>query len=281
MNQETTDIICQQLEQRINDKSLILPMLPKVTSQVLSLVNDVKSDAAALAQLIQSDQALAGHVMRIANSAAYSPSGQMTSLQQAIARLGMQNMAEIAMAATLGPKMFKVKGFESLVKEIWLFSLATAVWAREIARHGRRNVESTFLCGLLVEIGRPVILQTILDISKAEGIEPSHELVNSIIDTYQSRAGAVLADHWKLPTAVKHTITGVDIDTAAEGSQDIVDTVKAARIFAAYSVSDRLYDVKSLSINPYIIEINLYDDDVESLLEKAESVHETIGALNL
>ena len=132
MEQAIIETISQQLEQRIGNKSLVLPMLPQVITQVLSLVNDVDSDASALAKLIQSDQALAGHVMRIANSAAYSPNAKMTSLQQAIARLGMQNIAEIAMAATMGPKMFQAEGFESLIKEIWESSLATAVWAREI-----------------------------------------------------------------------------------------------------------------------------------------------------
>ena len=70
MNASSGDYISQQLEQRIETRSLTLPMLPQVTTQVVALVNNIDSDALALAKLIQSDQALAGHVMRIANSAA-------------------------------------------------------------------------------------------------------------------------------------------------------------------------------------------------------------------
>jgi HD-like signal output (HDOD) protein len=281
MSQSSTEMICQQLEQRIAAKSLALPMLPQVTAQVLQLVNNADSDAAALSKLIQSDQALAGHVMRIANSAAYSPTAKMTSLQQAIARLGMQNIAEIATAATMGPSMFQVAGFEPLIKEIWLSSLATAVWAREIARQGRRNVESTFLCGLLFQIGRPVVLQTVLDISQSDGLEITPDEVSELMDNYQTEVGTVLVNYWQLPSSVSHTINGVNHDTAAEGSQDIVDTVKAARIFAAYTMADRSYDTESLTANPCIVEVNLYADDVQTLLAKADSVHETIGALSL
>ncbi len=280
------DDITQQLEQRIASKTLALPMLPQVTTQVLSVVNDVNSDAAALASLIQSDQALAGHVMRIANSAAYSPTAKMTSLQQAIARLGMQNMAEIAMAATMGPKMFSVQGFEQLIKDIWQSSLATAVWAREIARQGRRNVESTFLCGLLFQIGKPVVLQTVLEITQKDGLEVTPDMVAELMEAYQSQVGTVLSEHWQLPSAVIHTIQGVDSDgpvagLQSNGSQDIVDTVKAARVFSACTLADRSYDADSLSADASVIDINLYTDDVQALLEKAESVHDTINALSL
>jgi HD-like signal output (HDOD) protein len=284
MDQSTIDMIAQQLEQRIASKTLSLPMLPQVTTEVMSLVNDIDSDAAALSKLIQSDQALAGHVMRIANSAAYSPTVKMTSLQQAIARLGMQNIAEIAMAATMGPKMFSVKGFEDIVKDIWQSSLATAVWAREIARQGRRNVESTFLCGLLYQIGRPVVLQTVLDINQNSDDELLPEVVIAMMDKYQTEVGSILADNWQLPAAVKHTIVGV-VDKAGEctaaGAQDIVDTVKAASIFSAVTIADRNYDAAILSADTNIIHINLYTDDVDELLEKAESVHDTIGALSI
>ncbi|MEE8056586.1 MAG: HDOD domain-containing protein [Pseudomonadales bacterium] len=281
MDQATVESISSQLEQRIASKSLVLPMLPQVISQVLTLVNDVDSDAAALALLIQSDQALAGHVMRIANSAAYSPHAKLTSLQQAIARLGMQNMTEIAMAATMGPKLFSVRGFESMVKDIWESSLATAVWARELARQGRRNVESTFLCGLLFQIGKPVVLEAVLDITKTDSAQVDPDWVALLVNQYQQQVGALLADHWQLPVAVVHTINSVDSDGPAEGSQDIVDTVKAARVFSAITQGDRNYDADSLSADPTVVEINMYADDVQQLLAKADRIHDTIGALSL
>ncbi|MFT5693363.1 MAG: HD-like signal output (HDOD) protein [Oceanicoccus sp.] len=281
MEQAVFDFLCQELEKGISTNTLSLPMLSKVTQQVMSLVNDQDSDAAALSQLIQGDPALAGHVMRIANSAAYSPNAKMTSLQQAIARLGMSNIAEIAMAATMGPKMFQTKGFELLVKQIWESSIAIAVWGKEIARQGRRNVESTFLCGLLFQIGRPVVLQAVLEISEKNAIVVDIETLNVLMDKYQTVVGNNLAVHWHLPIAVSHVINGIETDKPAEGSQDIVDAIKAARVFSHTTLSDRNYDAEILSANPYVIENNLYSDDVLKLLDKAGSVHDTIGALAL
>ena len=281
MPQDIIETIGSELEKRMALKALALPMLPQVTTQVLSLVNDVNSDAAELAKIIQSDQALAGHVMRIANSAAYSPNAQMTSLQQAIARLGMQNMAEIAMAATIGPKLFDAKGYESLIKDIWEGSLAIAVWAREIARQGRRNVESTFLCGLLCQIGRPVVLQTVLDIAKQDDVVIDQEVVLQLMKKYQCQVGAELADHWQLPSAVAHTIEGINVDGPAKNFADIVTTIKAAQVFASVTAGDRDYQVDNLIVDPAVIEINLYAEDVQQLIDKADSIHSTIAELSL
>lgn len=281
MEQAVFNFLCQELEQGINDNTLSLPMLPKVTQQVMSLVNDQDSDAAALSRLIQGDPALAGHVMRIANSAAYSPNAKMTSLQQAITRLGMSSIAEIAMAATMGPKLFQAKGFEALVKDIWESSIAIAVWAKEIARQGRRNVESTFLCGLLFQIGRPVVLQAVLELSGREARVVDVETVTALMNKYQRVVGSNLAMQWHLPIGVSHVINGVDSDKPAEGSQDIVEAIKAARVFSQVTLSDRQYDAELLSANPHVIENNLYSDDVLKLLDKADSVQDTIGALSL
>jgi len=112
LEQSAHDAIAVGMDQRIQDESLDLPMLPKVATLVLELVNDVDSDMVTLAKLIQTDPALAGHVMRIANSAAFSTAVKMSSLQQAISRLGMRNVADIALAASMGPALFNAPGFE-------------------------------------------------------------------------------------------------------------------------------------------------------------------------
>jgi HD-like signal output (HDOD) protein len=281
MDQESLNRLNQQLEKVIESKSLQLPMLPQVTTEVMALVNDEDSDAASLANLIQSDQALAGHVMRIANSAAYSPTAKLSSLQQAIARLGMQNITEISMAASMGPKLFQTPGFDELIKSLWGFSLATATWAREIAREGRRNVESAFLSGLLFQIGKPVVLQAALKITDAMGVEPSTDEMEQVMKSYQVKVGCLLAREWHLPQSVLHTIQGVDSEAEITDSKDIVETVRAAREFANITMGDRNYADADLATNPLIIDVNLYAEDVDKLLAKTDSIHGTIEALIL
>ena len=89
-----------------------------------------------------------------------------------------------------------------------------------------------------------------------------------------------MAEHWQLPLAVSHTIGGVEIDGAAEGSQDIVDTIKAAKVFSVCTLSNQYYDIDVLSSDNAVITLNLYVDDVKKLLEKSDSVYETIKELS-
>jgi len=78
----------EQLEQalikRLERGEIELPLLPQVASQVMALTSDPSADAAKLSSLIHQDQALAAHVLRIANSPAYMPRSPVASLQHCL-----------------------------------------------------------------------------------------------------------------------------------------------------------------------------------------------------
>src|SRR5688500_11022317 len=67
-----------------------VPMLPQVATEVLRAAGDKHSDAARLSALIHRDPALAGQVLKVANSPAYLPRMPIVSLQQAVARIGLE-----------------------------------------------------------------------------------------------------------------------------------------------------------------------------------------------
>ena len=54
----------------IDSRGLLLPPLPGVAAEVMASSLDDDADTARLAQLIQTDQGLAGHVLRVVNSPA-------------------------------------------------------------------------------------------------------------------------------------------------------------------------------------------------------------------
>ncbi|MGK0339106.1 MAG: HD-like signal output (HDOD) protein, partial [Candidatus Azotimanducaceae bacterium] len=75
-------------EDQLDRNEITLPVLPEVAATVIQLSTSEDVDAQQLANLIQGDMSLAGHVMRVANSALYRPVTPFVSLQQAITRLG-------------------------------------------------------------------------------------------------------------------------------------------------------------------------------------------------
>lgn len=277
LEQQQLDKMLQQL---IDAGDIDVPMLPEVANKALLLAQNPDSDASEMAKLIQSDQSLAGHVMRIANSVAYTPMSNLVSLQQAIARLGMRVISEIALTAAISAKLFHTPGYETYVASVWRHALATSLWSKEIARHCRSNVEVAFLAGLLHSIGRPAILQVILDLAKQKQIKLTPDDVHQLEQTYCQQITDNVVTKWKMPQLVIDAIRwqsgGDDASTAAK----VAAVVSTSAAFSVYMLESDKIDKESLYALPALTTLNLYQDEVESLLNKVDEIKQRLQGLS-
>jgi len=200
-----------ELERRIAGDELDLPLLPTVATQVLELAGDESVDAKSLADLVESDPSLAGNVLRVANSAVYAPVEPIVSLHQAVSRLGLRTVGDIAVSVAVQGRVFRAPGHEDVLAALWRHAAAAGAWAREIARVRRRTVEGAFLTGLLHDIGRPVLVQGIVDADltlrqrEAEStamlmmstLTPAIE--DALATEFHERVGARTLEAWGLP----------------------------------------------------------------------------------
>jgi len=270
----------ESLRQLINTGGVEVPMLPEVANKALLLAQNPDSDASEMASLIQSDQSLAGHVMRIANSVAYTPMSNLVSLQQAIARLGMAVISEIALTAAIGAKMFNTPGYEDYVAGIWRHALATSLWSKEVARQGRSNVEVAFLAGLLHSIGRPAVLQTVLDLSKQQNVSLDKGEILQLENKYCQQVSQAVVHSWKMPSLVIEAVSAYT-DHCSDlpvGEQTAQITVGAR--FATHMLKPESLDKEILLTLPALAKLNLYQDEVEALLGKTETVQARLEGLS-
>lgn len=261
---------------RLDAGTITIPVLPAVACAVLALLDDPRADDVAIASAIRNDPALAGHVMRVANSPLLRAGAVIVSLQQAIARLGIRRVGEIAFAACLGPRLFTAPAYARLIDVLWSRSLATALWAREIARHLRSNVEVAFLCGLLARIGHPVVLQTLQELLADGVVAPDEQAVSGLLQRHGVVAGELLAGAWHLPEPVARAIAHVDDFTQAQSSTTLVALVAVADAFPAEALSDVTAVAARLAEHPAIATINLYRADIEELLSQSATVLQTL-----
>lgn len=258
-----------------------VPMLPQVASQVSILASSADADAARLSALIHRDPVLAGHVLRIANSPAYMPRMPIVSLQQAVARLGLQVVAEIAFAASVQSGVFRVPGYESVLKQLWRHALASGAFAKEIARARRSNVESAFLCGLLHAVGRPAMLQLVTDAAKALHLTLPPARVFSLLDDGHQAVGAIIAAKWELPKPVVAAIAHyADYREAKSFQHEAMVTCLCDRLATDLTV-DGAFDQTTVREHPVFADLNLYPDDVTALLAKKDSVARTVDAMTV
>jgi len=272
--------LAAHLEQILSNKKIEVPMLPDVASRVLALSNDPDSDAAQLANLIQGDQALAGHVMQIANSAAYTPNSSLVSLQQAIARLGMSLITEISIAASLNAKLFKAPGFEGRISEIWFHALCTAMWGKEVARVSKQNVEASFLCGLLHSIGRPVILQELSEYACEHDISISQDEALLLEQYFHIKFGEVIVQKWGMPIIVLESVQYYeDYNDAPKNKEEAMVIHGAAMLAKVMDVEDADARLDEILSDEVFANLNLYDDEIEKLKQQAEKVKASVEAM--
>ena len=188
-----------------------------------------------LAKLIQRDVALAGQVMRVANSALYARRTPVVTLPQAIAWLGMREIRTIAFAVAVQGQVFASTYFRNEMADLWRESVITALFAQEIARLKRRNVESAYLCGLLHRVGMAVILAHVGAAVVKHRLTPDSAQVMRLAARHEARVGTQLAISWQLPPAVSAAIAHWRDPPAAEMSRTEVMEVALAR-----QISDEL-----------------------------------------
>jgi putative nucleotidyltransferase with HDIG domain len=262
--------------------TLELPVLPEVASQVVKLSGDPNSDTRQLAALIQRDQAMAGHLMRMANSTLYAPKVPLVSLDQVVSRMGMKKIREIALIISCQSKVFAVPGYEGLIKAQFRHSLAAAAFAQEIARNRRWNVEEAFLCGLLHDVGRPVLLQKLIDLHQELKLPLDPAAVEAAIGALHTRVGSDLVKSWTLPARMAETVLfHHDAMKSTSAAQTAMMTQLADEL-AHLLLTDggRAVAEEAVRKHPLLVPLNLYPDELDALLALRPTVKAMVEAVS-
>ncbi|MBM3225106.1 MAG: HDOD domain-containing protein [Candidatus Tectomicrobia bacterium] len=270
--------LCERLEARIASGSLELPLLPHVANQVLSMSTAEDASTKRLAELIHSDQAIAAHVLQVANSPFYKPRVPIVSLQQAVSRLGLTTLREIVISVSMRSRMFTVPDYQTEARELWQHAVQTAAYAKEIARRCRRNVEGAFLGGLLHDVSKPVLLLALADIQTHLGEPLTGPVVAAALEAYHTQVGELLASTWTLPPEVCASMVYHHDPSAASAHVESVRVTSMADQLT-YTLAVPEADAEALRSDPLWTSLNLYPDDVEALLGMYETIKQFAEAI--
>jgi putative nucleotidyltransferase with HDIG domain len=271
--------VAVMLRERIEAGTLELPVLPEVAAEVVASTGREECDLRALADVVRRDQAMATHFLRVANSALYLPKTRIVSLQQALSRLGTSAIREIALVISVKTRTFQVRGYERLLKEQFRHSLGAALFAQEIARLRRHNVEEAFLSGLLHDVGRPVLLQALVDLHKESRLLPESGAVEAAASADHARVGAALVAKWSLPATLAETIR---LHHTPERASDIKASMMAALAddLAHHVLDAAPCDEAVLRCHAALDVLNLYPADVDKLLDLRQRVVDMVTSIS-
>lgn len=210
--------------------------LPSIPAAALQVVRKTRSDgvsAAEIAQHIAQDQALTARVLRLANSAYFGLSRQVSDLKEAVLVLGTRNVRNLAMVASTYPWMSRpLKGYSLEPKAMWKHSFGTALGAQLAAEASDRcPSDSAFTAGLLHDIGKVALsvwleqkAELILTYAQRAGV-PFDESERKVLGYDHTEVGHHLAKMWNLPDEIALAIRFHHQPDACSPHNSIVDCV--------------------------------------------------------
>ncbi len=254
-----------------------LPVLPEVSVQLLKLTADVDCDPRDIVDLFKRDQSLTGHLLKIANSVRYTSGQTVTSTQQAVARMGLLRVREIVMVISCQSRIFNVPEFETDVRASFERSLATAAFSQEIARVRRLNVEDAFLCGLLHDVGRPVLLQSLSDHRTTTDNNASNDAVRYAAAEFRIPMAEKLVRSWELPerleTIIRHQATPLEAEEYDQQAAILNLAMDLAKL-----ALEREQVMPTQLDHPMVGVLNLYPEDVGNIISQHSTILEWVGA---
>ena len=190
------------IEKQIAD----LPPLPITVSNVMRVTSDPESSANDLAKTILPDQAMCVAILKIANSALYGRPKKVSSLETAIAVLGMNEVESIVLgkAAVTTFKKLLANNKKDL-DTFWEHGFTCGLSARSIGEHLNIASGQFFIAGLLHDIGKLAMLlafgekyetaKWMTGFSTAAKFEEEKHTFSISHDVLGSR----LLQHWQFP----------------------------------------------------------------------------------
>jgi HD-like signal output (HDOD) protein len=189
-----------------------------VAAQLVSVANAEGASATELARILASDVALAGRVMKLANSAYFGMRGRVTSLQFAVTVVGFTTVRTMATVAVT-----ELDDESRLPENFWDFTTHLALAASALApRFGERPQDALCL-GLLAQLGAALLFHDDAEgygaIMAAEptfagrrAAETRRYGINSL------RLTAVALEQWGFPAPMIVPLEHVDDYRAPEGA---------------------------------------------------------------
>ena len=154
-----------ELKSRIIQSIKDLPPMPQAVTKIQRLISDLNSNTTQVADIIESDQAIAAKVLKMANSAFYGMSGKISSIHQASLLLGYRTLGEIVtMAGGADILAGKMPGYGYDSQELWQHSLSVAFTSKIIADMKHKDViHEAHTAGLIHDVGKIILDRHVLE----------------------------------------------------------------------------------------------------------------------
>lgn len=249
-----------------------LPVFHPIAVRLQQLLVDPDFTMHEVVKTIDDDPALAGQILKVANSAVYMGRVRVETIHDAVVRLGALHVSNLAMAASqAGMHESENAVINRYVHRLWLHSHACAVGSRWLAKSaGYTNLaDQAYMAGLLHDIGKLYLVKALEKLNRAGVAQTAleDEIILEIFSELHVEQGCRIMEHWNMPdcyiqTVVLHHAESYDLDNTLVTIVRIVNAV--CRRKGISLMPDPGLDVMAL---PEVLLLEISQDEISELEE--------------
>ncbi|MCB1924271.1 MAG: HDOD domain-containing protein [Gammaproteobacteria bacterium] len=190
-----------QLYRDLKSDQAILPSLPDLALRIRRAIDDSKSTAREVANLIETDPAITAKLLKVSNSAFYAGLNAIETPAGAVVRLGMQTTRKLVMSFAL-KEVFRSKDpmVQKRMHVLWKHSAQIAALCFVLAGEVKGiEPEEALLVGLVHDIGAIAILNYI---ERYPELAVDEDSLEQSISDMRGELGAMILREWKFSPVV-------------------------------------------------------------------------------
>ncbi len=209
-----------------------LPTLAPVAAQLVSLADDDHASLEDIGRVIGRDPALAGQLLRVANSAVYGMGGRTTSLTRAASVLGLRTVKLLSLSFSV---VTRPDADDAAATYVWRHTLVMSAMARTLATaRDPRLADECFIVALLADVGRVALSEhpRYAALLRATGRWLDSDQEREALGCTSDEVSAHVLAGWGLPPvlsdAVRHRANPSDAHGAAARVAKVLAVADAA-----------------------------------------------------
>ena len=225
------------------DEVVTLPSLPTTVSRITELINDPASNLSDVAEVIQTDPAMALKTLRLVNSAYYGVGQRVDTVDHAVSMLGIKVIRNLAYTAAVFETFQRGSG------ELLHHSVTTGIAMRSLVEcapcRGIVDPDEAFVYGLLHDVGK-ILIYEFLPKEAESAILMSHarkmpmfEAERAVIGVDHAAIGSRLIEKWNLSPQLAAALAG-------HHDLSVCDDPGDRRLAAALGIADYICGVSGV-----------------------------------
>ncbi|HEX2860701.1 MAG TPA: HDOD domain-containing protein, partial [Lacunisphaera sp.] len=200
--------------EKILEIASTMPATPQVFAELSRQLRDPNSPLKDISELIKRDAALTAHIIRVSNSAVYRGERRTGSVEEAVSRIGYQEIFELAgyvAGMQLAERALKHYGIDA--GQLRQHMVYTAFMCEQLAIECRLDARQAYTAGLIRPLGF-FIFDRLAD--RWPAFEPYHPIRDQNYLAWEGRVfgigsgevAAMVLQAWRFPDEISAAIRG-------------------------------------------------------------------------